>query len=64
MNGFRISRHKSRGSPLLVRGPDPISGNGLRSGPRTAILARYWVFDPLAPPVIGVITSFRNHTTS
>jgi hypothetical protein len=54
--------------------PDPQSGvRGPRSGqqkraedggPRSAISGSYWVFVPLPPPVIGVTTTFRNHTTS
>ena len=60
MNDFRIPF-----SPQpAARSPELISSNRTH-GPRTADrIVRYWVFVPLVPPVIGVTTTFRNHTTS
>jgi hypothetical protein len=75
----RSPQPAARGPRSEVRGPNSTNGQ-TGCGPRAAIPESlevvqndfvpmgfeplYCVFVPLAPPVIGVITTFRNHTTS
>ena len=49
-----------------ARSPDLFSGERTADrGPRAAVREfSYCVFVPLAPAVIGVTTTFRNHTSS